>query len=106
IGGIPTTSVARTIFGLAALVPDVSESDLRDIVDVAIRDGHASDAWLLWRLEKLRCKGRNGVSVLEAILADRDGKGRTESWPDQARSGRHLRSERNWLSSRGRVARA
>ena len=81
---IPTASVARTIFGLAALVPEVTESDLRDIVDVAIRDRRASDAWLLWRLEQLRCKGRNGVSVLEAILADRDGKGHTESWLERA----------------------
>ena len=81
---IPTASVARTIFGLAALVPEVTESDLRDIVDVAIRDRRASDAWLLWRLEQLRCKGRNGVSVLEAILADRDGKGHTESWFERA----------------------
>src|SRR4051812_19203562 len=50
VRGIPTTSVARTIFGLAALVPEVAESDLRDLVDIAIRDGRASDAWLFWRL--------------------------------------------------------
>jgi putative AbiEi antitoxin of type IV toxin-antitoxin system len=82
--GVPTTSVARTIFGLAALVPEVTEEDLRDLVDIAIRDGRASDAWLWWRLDQLRCRGRNGVSVLEAILADRDGKGRTESWLERA----------------------
>jgi hypothetical protein len=79
-GGIPTTSVARTIFGLASLVPTVGVSDLRDVIDTAIRDGQASDAWLWWRLDKLRCRGRNGVSVLETILCDRDANGRTESW--------------------------
>jgi very-short-patch-repair endonuclease len=84
VGGIPATSVARTIFGLAALVPEITEDDLRDLVDIAIRDGRASDAWLWWRLDKLRCRGRNGVSVLEAILADREGNGRTESWLERA----------------------
>jgi very-short-patch-repair endonuclease len=80
IRGIPATSVARTIFDLAALVPTISLTDLRDLIDIAIRDGRASDAWLFWRLERLRCRGRNGVSVLEAILADRESNGKTESW--------------------------
>jgi hypothetical protein len=80
VRGIPVTSIARTIFDLSALVPEVALGDVRNVVDVAIRDGRASDGWLAWRLEKLRCRGRNGVSVLEAILAEREGKGRTESW--------------------------
>ena len=80
VRGIPVTSIARTIFDLAALVPEVALDDVRNVVDVAARDGRASDGWLGWRLEKLRCHGRNGVSVLEAILAEREGKGRTESW--------------------------
>jgi hypothetical protein len=84
VRGIPTTSVARTIFDLAALVPAVTLEDLRDLIDVAIRDGRASDAWLFWRLERLRCRGRNGVSVLEAILADRECNGKTESWLERA----------------------
>ena len=47
-------------------------------------DRRASDGWLTWRLEQLRCRGRNGVSVLEGILAEREGKGRTESWLERA----------------------
>jgi hypothetical protein len=84
VRGIPTASVARTIFDLAALVPEVGLGDLRDLIDIAIRDGKASDAWLFWRLERLRCRGRNGVSVLEAILADRELNGKTESWLERA----------------------
>ena len=84
VRGIPTTSIARTIFGLAALVPELALDDVRNLVDVAIRDRRASDGWLTWRLEQLRCRGRNGVSVLEGILAEREGKGRTESWLERA----------------------
>lgn len=80
IGPIPATSVARTIFGLAALVPVLDEERVRDVIDTAVRDGLASDPWLWWRLEQLRCRGRNGVSILEGILQDRAGRGRTESW--------------------------
>lgn len=80
IGPIPCTSVARTILGLAALVPPLEADLVRDVVDRAVRDGMASDRWLWWRLTELRCRGRNGVSVLEATLGDRAGMGRTESW--------------------------
>jgi very-short-patch-repair endonuclease len=80
VKGIPCTSVARTIMGLAALVPEVAEREVRTIVDTAIRDGHASDKWLWWRLEQLRCRGRDGVTVLEHLLSDRAQRGRTESW--------------------------
>jgi len=80
LGCIPTTTVARTILGLAALVPLVDVDSIATAVGAAIRDGRASDRWLWWRLEKLRCRGRNGVSVMEHILQDRAGVGRTESW--------------------------
>jgi hypothetical protein len=78
--GIPTTTVARTFLGLAALVPEITEEDVRDLLDVAIRDGRASDKWIWWLLECLRCRGRNGVSTLELMLNDRAGNGKTESW--------------------------
>jgi very-short-patch-repair endonuclease len=84
VRGVPTTSIARTILGLAALVPGIPEDDVRNIVDVAVRDGRATDTWLWWRLEELRCRGRNGVAVLERILANRAGRGRTESWLERA----------------------
>lgn len=81
VGAIPTTSVARTFLGLAALVPDaVGYEAVRTAVAVAARDGQVSDAWLWWRLEHLRCRGRDGVTVLERILRERQRLGPTESW--------------------------
>jgi hypothetical protein len=79
IDGIPTLSVARTLMTLAALVPTVSAEQVRDVVDDAVRRRLASDPWLWWRLEQLRCRGRNGVSTLEAILTARADHP-TESW--------------------------
>jgi hypothetical protein len=84
IGPIPVTSIARTVLGLAALVPEISADDVRDVVDVAVRDRLASDDWLWWFLEQRRCRGRNGVSTLEGILVDRLGHGCTESWLERA----------------------
>lgn len=80
-GGIPTTGVARTLLDLAALVPnDVARTDLIGALEAAVRDKRASDRWLWWRLEELRCRGRNGVSVFESVLAERASLGPTESW--------------------------
>jgi hypothetical protein len=84
VRSIPTTTIARTILGLAALVPEITEKDLRNVIDTATRDGKASDNWLWWLLEQRRCRGRNGVSVLEGILSDRAGRGKTESWLERA----------------------
>lgn len=80
IGPIPCTGVARTFLGLAALAPKVPVERIRTALDVAARDGLVSDAWLWWRLEQLRCRGRNGVRVLEEILQRRQHLGPTESW--------------------------
>lgn len=80
VDGIPCTSVARSLFNLAALVPEVPAATVRGAVDDAIRLGLASDPWLWWRLEKLRCRGRDGVANLEAILVRRAGGEVTESW--------------------------
>lgn len=80
VDGIPCTSVARTLLLLAGLVPRVPVDVVRGAVDDAIRTGAASDGWLWWRLEKLRCRGRNGVSVLESILTRRARGEVTESW--------------------------
>lgn len=77
---IPCTSVARTILLLAAPNSRVGHPRLRDLVDEAIRDGKASDAWLWWRLEHLRRRGRPGIAALEAVLAARADLGPTESW--------------------------
>ncbi|MGI8937260.1 MAG: endonuclease domain-containing protein [Iamia sp.] len=80
IGPIPCTGVARTFLGLAALAPEVPVEDIRAALDVAARDGLVSEAWLWWRLEMLRCRGRDGVSVMEEILRRRQHLGPTESW--------------------------
>lgn len=80
IGPIPATGIARTFLGLAALVPDVSSAAIGDAVADAAREDRVSDAWLWWRLEELRCRGRNGVRAMEAILRRRQQLGPTESW--------------------------
>lgn len=80
VDGIPCTTVARTLFALAGSVPRVPLDQARGAVDDAIRTGRASDPWLWWRLEKLRCRGRRGVANFEAILSARAGGEVTESW--------------------------
>lgn len=80
VDGIPCTSVARTLFGLAALVPRLPLDVIRGAVDDAVRRGIASDRWLWSRLEQWRCRGRNGVRVFEAVLTARAGGEITESW--------------------------
>ncbi|WCO65104.1 DUF559 domain-containing protein [Iamia majanohamensis] len=80
VGPIPCTGVARTFLGLAALAPEVPVDRIRSSLDAAARDGLVSDAWLWWRLERLRCRGRNGVSVMEEVLRRREHLGPTESW--------------------------
>ena len=79
IDTIPCTSVARTLLLLAG-EPGADAERLRDLVDAAIRDGKASDAWMWWRLERLRCRGRSGVTLLAAILSVRADGEVTESW--------------------------
>lgn len=81
IGAIRLTSVARTTLGLAALVPTALEvGGLRRLVDATVDEGLATDPWLWWLLSERRCRGRNGVSAFESVLADRARLGPTESW--------------------------
>lgn len=80
VGPIPCTGVARTFLGLAALAPEVPATTIQTALGVAARDGLVSDAWLWWRLEQLRCRGRNGVTAMEEILRRRQHLGPTESW--------------------------
>lgn len=80
VQGVPCLSVARTLFSLAAAVPILRSERVASAVDVAIRDGKASDAWLWWTLERIRRRGRNGVTAFEAILDARAGGQVTESW--------------------------
>ena len=77
----PVTTVARSLLGVAALVPhDVSHDELVDVVAGAIETRVASLAWLRWLLDERRCRGRNGVTALEAALDERARIGPTESW--------------------------
>lgn len=81
VGVVPATSVARTLFGLAALAPhEVSSDRLLGLVEDAVRDRLASDRWLWWFLEEHRCRGRDGVIRFEEVLGRRAKLGPTESW--------------------------
>jgi very-short-patch-repair endonuclease len=85
VDGIPVTSVARTLMGLAALTEtEVPHEELVDIVEEAVRRRLASDRWLWWLLERRRCRGRNGVIRFERVLAQRAQLGPTESWLERA----------------------
>ena len=81
LGPIPVTSVARTMLGLAAVVPfELAQSRLFDLVSATVDRDLATDPWLWWLLSQRRCRGRNGVIALEAVLAERARLGPTESW--------------------------
>ena len=80
VSGIPCLSVARSLFSLASLVPGLPIERVKGAVDDAVAAGLARDVWLWARLEALRCRGRNGVAVFEAVLAERAGGAVTESW--------------------------
>lgn len=79
VGPIPTTSVARTLMGVAALA-EVDDEALLGLVEEAVRRRLATDRWLWWVLEQRRCRGRDGVRRFEAVLARRAELGPTESW--------------------------
>ena len=80
VGPVPCLGVARTFLSLAALAPDVPPDVIRTAIGVAARKGQVSDRWLWWRLEQLRCRGRDGVLTMEQILRRRQDLGPTESW--------------------------
>lgn len=81
VRGIPTTSVARTLLGLAALVPaHLTQEELASTLADACERGLASERWLLWLLERRRIQGRDGVIAFEEAIAARVALGPTESW--------------------------
>lgn len=80
VGPVPCIGVARTFLMLASLVPIVPVEAIRTAIGDTAREGKVSDAWLWWRLERLRCRGRGGVTALEEILRRRQKLGPTESW--------------------------
>lgn len=80
VDGIPCFGVARTLFSLAAAASDDDLEPVRDAVDIAIRDRKATEAWLYWRLERLRRRGRPGIRRFQVVLDGRRTDGATESW--------------------------
>jgi len=80
VDGIPTLNVARTLFSLAALVPEIKERQVSDAIEEAMRSGLAREPWLRWMLELLRRPGRNGVAVFERALDRACRLPVTESW--------------------------
>ena len=80
VDGIPVLSVARMLFSLASMVPALPYDRVKGAVDEAVARRIAHDPWLWARLEAIRCRGRNGVSVFERILVERSGGAVTESW--------------------------
>jgi len=75
--GIPTTSPARTLIDLAAVV----DGDALELaLDAALRDGLVRVPRILWRLEELGGRGRAGTASLRLLLQERQGvTGRSES---------------------------
>ena len=80
-------------------MPELALDDVRNLVDVAVRDRPGVRRLAVLAARAAALPGRNGVTVLEGILAEREGKGRTESWLERAflglaRSGPGSRSRR------------
>ena len=80
VDGVACFDVPRTLLSLAALVPRVSFDRLKGAVDEAVNRGWASDPELWARLERFRCRGRNGVTAFEEVLVRRAEGQVTESW--------------------------
>ncbi len=70
VAGVPSTSVARTLLDLGAVV---HRGRVQEAVDAALRDGRVSADELAARLEALAVRGRPGVTALRAALADGGG---------------------------------
>ena len=80
VEGVPCLSVARTLLTLAGMPGEGSRARFEPAAEEALRRDLATERWLWWMLERLRCRGRAGVIALEDLLTVRaDGK-RTESW--------------------------
>ena len=80
VDNIPTLNVARTLFSLAALVPELRETKVSDAIEEAMRRGLAREPWLRWMLDVLRRPGRGGVAVFERALDRACRLPVTESW--------------------------
>jgi very-short-patch-repair endonuclease len=64
------TTVARTLIDIAS----VSSPELvEEAIDDALRRGLVSRARLRWQVSEMSSKGRRGISIVRAILADREG---------------------------------
>jgi very-short-patch-repair endonuclease len=68
IDGIPTTSAARTLAGLGAVVPRAVGPALND----AVLKGLVTYPWMWRTVGRLSARGRNGIGVLRAELERHD----------------------------------
>lgn len=88
VEGIRSTSVARTLLDLGALVPaELTRSRYAEIVGDAVDRDLASDTWVWSVLEERRERGRRGVTALESVLCERAELGPTESWLERVMQG-------------------
>lgn len=77
VDGIPTTSVARTLCDLGAVVP---QDAVERALDSALRAG-AAERWIRSVLERVDRPGPSGTATLARILADPRREGRLpDSW--------------------------
>lgn len=91
IDGVPVMNIGWTLFSLAAEIPGPKarfatphkrrklRERLRNAVDDAIRSKKCTDEELRAFLQRIRCRGRNGVTEFQAVLDDR-AQSPTESW--------------------------
>ena len=69
LDGIRVTTASRTLVDIAS----ISSTDLvEEAIDDALRRGLVSRPRLRWQLSKLSARGRRGIGVVRAIVADRD----------------------------------
>lgn len=86
IGGIPTTTAARTLLDLCSLAP---KARVEEALDDAERRGLITMALMQSRLDDLACRGRRGVRIMRELLARRDPAGRP---PESVQERRLLRA--------------
>ena len=86
---IPTTSPARTLIDLAAVV---DAETLEVALDEALRRGLASLARVRWRLQELGTKGRKGTASLLGLLNERSKDARSPESPLETRVRRAIRN--------------
>ncbi|MGH2806993.1 MAG: hypothetical protein ACRDKT_06935 [Actinomycetota bacterium] len=71
VGGIPVTSIHRTLIDLGDVA---TPAQVEDALDEAVRRGLTSADWLRKQLARVGTHGRKGASVLRDLLTDDDDR--------------------------------